>query len=198
LQIIDANTIFGPCPRTEADLSLDRLVQAMKSHDVAQAVTLSTVGIYHAYSDGNAETLAGCQDRSELIPAATMDPRGFFPGMKHVQTLLGQGFRLFRFFPDQQGWPLDHSAFADILDELEATSAPVMVNAGRTGDASALVAPGALRFLAEQVGAQRIIFGSDCPRSSMAGALRYVRESGLSDDDLSGVLGNNIRRLLGG
>jgi predicted TIM-barrel fold metal-dependent hydrolase len=114
-----------------------------------------------------------------------------------------------------------------------------MINAGRTGDASALaritggkkhplilegivfetlaeavsamrkhdniyvethalVVPGGLRFLAEQVGADRIIFGSDCPRSSLAGALRYVRESGLSDQDVEKVLGGNIKRLLGG
>ena len=239
MEIIDANTTFGPCPKTTADISLDRLLAAIKSHGVTRSLTLSTVGIFHSHIDGNAETLAQCQGKPELLPVATIDPRGYFGGLKQIPSLVSQGFRLFRFFPGEQGWPLDHTVFEDILDELEATSVPVMINAGRTGDASALaritggkkhplilegivfetlaeavsamrkhdniyvethalVVPGGLRFLAEQVGADRIIFGSDCPRISLAGALRYVRESGLSDQDVEKVLGGNIKRLLGG
>lgn len=238
MEIIDANTIFGPCPKTTADLSLGRLLAAVKSHGVTKSLTLSTLGIFHSYTDGNAETLAECNGKEELLPAATIDPRGYFGGLKHIPELISKGFRLFRFFPGEQGWPLDHAAFEDILDELEPTSVPVMINSGRTGDASALahilggkrhplilegivfetlaeavsvmkkhdniyvethglVAPGALRFLAEQVGADRIIFGSDCPRSSLAGALRCVQESGLSQQDSEKVLGGNIKRLIG-
>jgi hypothetical protein len=171
--------------------------------------------------------------------SATIDPRGYFEAMKLVPNLVSQGFRLFRFFPGEQGWPIDHAAFEDILNDLEETSVPIMIKAAQTGDASALarvvggkqhplimegvsfdtlaeavsvmkkhtnmyvethrlVAPGALRFLAEQIGADRIVFGSDCPRSSLAGALRCVRESGISEVDQEKVLGGNIKRLLGG
>jgi predicted TIM-barrel fold metal-dependent hydrolase len=222
-----------------ADISLDRLLASMKKHGVTKSLSLSTVGIYHSHNDGNTETLAECQGKPELLPVATIDPRGYFGGMKLIPNLASQGFKLFRFFPGEQGWPLDHAVFGDILDELEETTIPVMINAGRTGDASAfgriiggkqhvlilegvifealaetvsvmkkhdniylethaLVAPGALRFLADQVGVDRIIFGSDCPRSSLGGALRYVRESGLAEPDVEKVLGGNIKRLLGG
>lgn len=239
MDIIDANTMFGPWPRTTADLSIDRLVDAVKSHGVTRALTISTLGMFHSHNDGNVETIAACQGRTELLPAATIDPRGYFEAMKLIPNLVSQGFKLFRFFPMEQGWPLDHAAFEDILNDLENVTAPVMINACRTGDASALgriiggkkhalilegvtfqtlaeavsvmrkhdniyvethglVAPGALRFLAEQVGADRIIFGSDCPRSSLAGALRCIRESGLSEQDMEKVLGGNIRALLGG
>lgn len=238
MEIIDANTIFGPWPRTTAHISLDKLISAVKSHGVARSLTISTVGIFHSHNDGNTETLSQCKDKSELMPAATIDPRGYFGGMKLIPNLVSQGFRLFRFFPAEQGWPLDHAAFEDILDELEPTSVPVMIRAGRTGDASSLArilggkqhplilegvvfetlaeavsvmkkhsniyvethgitVPGGLRFLSEQIGADRIIFGSDCPRSSLAGALRCVQECGLQEQDMEKVFGGNLKRLLG-
>lgn len=239
MEIIDTNTMFGPWPRERADMSLDRLVGALANRGVARAITLSTTGIFHSYNDGNAETLEGCRDKSNLIPAATIDPRGYFSGMNMAAKLVAQGFKMFRFFPSEQGWPLDHAVFEDILDELEPTPTPIMINASRTGDASALgrilggrqhplilegvtfetlaeavsvmkkhsniyvethglIAPGGIKFLAEQVGAERIVFGSDCPRSSLAGALRLMNESGLSDEDKAEVFGGNIMRLLGG
>lgn len=239
MEIIDANTMFGPWPRTKAGLSIERLVNKLHGHEVSKALTISTVGLFHSYNDGNAETLAACQGKPELLPAATIDPRGYFEAMKLVPNLVSQGFRLFRFFPGEQGWPLDHAAFEDILDDLEETPVPVMIKAANTGDASALgriiggkqhplvlegvtfetlaeavsvmrkhqnicvethnlIAPGAIRFLAEQIGADRVIFGSDCPRSSLGGALRCVRESGIPEQDQEKVLGGNIKRLLGG
>ncbi|MBI2843591.1 MAG: amidohydrolase family protein [Armatimonadetes bacterium] len=239
MEVIDANTMFGPCPRVTADLSLDRLLEGMQSHGVERSLTLSTVGIFHSHNDGNMDTLAQCQGKQQILPVATIDPRGYFGALKQISNLINQGFRMFRFFPGEQGWPLDHAVFEDILNELEPTPVPIMIDAGRTGDASALArilgskdhplildgvvfetlaeavsvmkkhsniyvethaltVPGGLRFLAEQVRGDRIIFGSDCPRSSLAGALRYVQESGLPDPDKEKVLGGNIKRLLGG
>lgn len=220
-------------------MSLEKLLAALDLRGVSKAVTLSTIGIFHSHNDGNAETLAGCQGKDKLLSAATIDPRGYFPGMNLISSLVSQGFRLFRFFPAEQGWPLDHAAFEDILDELEPTTVPVMLNASRTGDASALahilggkqhplilegvtfetlaevvsvmkkhqninvethslVVPAGLKFLADQVGVDRIIFGSDCPRGSLAGTLRYITESGLSEEDQTKILSGNIQRLLGG
>jgi len=239
LEIIDANTTFGPSPRITADISIDRLLAAVKRHGVTKSLTLSTVGIFHSHNDGNADTIAQCQGKPELLPVATIDPRGYFGGLKQTSNLISQGFKMFRFFPGEQGWPLDHNVLEDILEEMEDNSVPVMINAGRTGDASALgriiggkehplilegvvfetlaeavsvmkkhsniyvethslLVPGGLRFLVDQIGADRIIFGSDCPRSSLGGALRYIKDSGISDEDMSKVLGGNIKRLLGG
>ena len=238
-EIIDANTVFGPWPIVRADMAVDRLVTALKNHKVSQALAISTVGVLHNHGDGNAETLKVCGERDMLIPVATVDPRGHFGPMGTLAKLAQQGFKMFRFFPQLQDWPLDHAAFCDVLDELESVKLPVMMQARDTGYPSALArnlkgrtitfilegisfenmaeavsvmrehenvmcdtrevrVPGALRFLVDQVGADRVVFGSGCLRSSLAAALSYVMDAEISDENKTKVLAGNMKRLLGG
>ncbi|MGQ9455708.1 MAG: amidohydrolase family protein [Armatimonadota bacterium] len=63
-------------------------------------------------------------------------------------------------------------------------------------DTRALRVPGALRFLVDQVGSDRVVFGSGCLRSSLASALKYVLESDLPDEAKAKILGGNIKRLI--
>lgn len=239
-EIIDANTVFGPWPIVRAEMPVDRLVRALKSHEVSKSLALSTVGVLHNHGDGNAETLRLCSEQQgTLIPVATIDPRGYFGAVGMVAKLVESGFKMFRFFPLLQDWSLDHAAFCDLLDEIEPANVPVMVQARESGCPSALrrvldgrnttfilegisfenmaeaisvmrkypnVAcdtrelrvPGALRFLVDQIGADRIIFGSGCLRSSLAAALGYIMDAEISDDAKAAILAGNIKRLLGG
>lgn len=238
-EIIDANTVFGPWPLVRADMSVHRLVTALRNHQVSKALAISTVGALHNHGDGNAETLRVCSDQPMLIPVATIDPRGYFGSTGMIARLKEQGFRMLRFFPQLQEWCLDHSAFLDVLDELEAVGLPVMMQARETSYPSALSrsmgdrktmfilegvsfenmaeavsvmrkhenimldtrelrVPGALRFIVDQVGADRIIFGSGCLRSSLAAALGYVMDAEIADESKAKILGGNIQRLLGG
>lgn len=64
-------------------------------------------------------------------------------------------------------------------------------------DTRELRTPGALRFLVDQVGADRVIFGSGCLRNSMAAALGYINDSDITDEAKEKILAGNIRRLLG-
>jgi predicted TIM-barrel fold metal-dependent hydrolase len=65
-------------------------------------------------------------------------------------------------------------------------------------DTRELRVPGALRFLVDQVGADRVVFGSGCLRSSLAAALGYVTDAEIPDDAKAKVLSGNIKRLVGG
>ena len=238
-EIIDANTVFGPWPLVRADMTVDRLVMALKNHGVSRALAISTLGALHNHGDGNAETLRVCSGQPMLIPVATIDPRGYFGPVGTLAKLAQQGFKMFRFFPMLQEWRLDHAAFIDVLDELESLGLPVMVQARETGYPTALVksldghkatfilesvsfenmaetvsvmrkhanvmvdtrelrVPGALRFLVDQVGADRVVFGSGCLRSSLASALGYVTDSDIPDEVKAKILSGNIKRLVGG
>lgn len=239
-EIIDINTIFGPWPIVRADMHVERLVAALKGHGVSKSLALSTVGVLHSHADGNAETIRVCSEQGGvLIPVATIDPRGYFGNAGMVAKLVGQGCRMIRFFPLLQEWSLDHAAFCDMLDEIESSSIPIMVQARESGCPSALMrvlpnrkttfilegisfenmaeavsvmrkypnvmcdtrelrVPGALRFLVDQVGAQRVFFGSGCLRSSLAAALGYVMDAEIADDAKAAILAGNVKRLLGG
>jgi len=239
-EIIDANTVFGPWPIVRAEMPVERLTKAMASHGVSKGLALSTVGVLHNYGDGNAETLRLCSEaKGALIPVATVDPRGYFGAKGMAAKLVEQGFKMFRFFPLLQEWSLDHAAFVDLLDDIETTNAPVMVQARESGCPSALMrilpgrnttfilegisfenmaeavavmrkfpnvicdtrelrVPGALRFLVDQVGSDRVVFGSGCLRSSLAAALGYVTDAEIPDDAKAAVLAGNMKRLLGG
>lgn len=237
LEVIDCNTVFGPSPTPAMDLSLDKLVQAIRNHGIARACTLSTVGICHNYADGNAATIAACSGNPELIPVAAIDPRGFFKESDTPEKLYTQGFKMFRLFPDEQEWPINYAPFPVILDSIEATGAPVMVGVGRQGDASALlglakgrknvfiltnvayegvaeaafvmrqaeniylethslIAPSAVAMMVNEVGSDRLVFGSGCPGASLAGALKKIQMGELSNSVKSAILSGNIKAIL--
>lgn len=65
-------------------------------------------------------------------------------------------------------------------------------------DTRELRVPGALRFLVDQVGTERVVFGSGCLRSSLAASLGYVMEAEIDDASKAAILGGNIKRVLGG
>lgn len=57
---------------------------------------------------------------------------------------------------------------------------------------------GGMEFIRKKLGPERIIFGSGSPRHSVASSLAYVQNAELSETDKNMILGENIRRILGG
>ena len=238
-EVIDANTFFGPSQTPAMDLSLDSLIQAVNNHGIAKACTLSTVGFCHNYVEGNQATIAACAGHAELIPVAAVDPRGVFSAVaSEIAALPSLGFRMFRFFPDEQGWPIRYAPFVDALDAIEPTGLPVMIGVAEAGQATAileivkgrrnafiltgspyeglaeacsvmrkannvfletnsLLASGSFGLMVREVGSGRLVFGSGCPRASLAGALRQIEASELGEADKVKILSGNIKTLLG-
>ncbi len=236
-EIVDINTLFGPLPSASADLSVDALLALMQKHRVGTACTLSTLGLLLDPNIGNAATRAACTEHAELLPVATLNPTFYFGDTDSLARLKTEGFRLARFFPHAQGWPLDYAPFAALVGQAQSANLPIMVSARECGDItvllrvlasvetpvvlsnvspdllpeamlalrqranwhleiSRLLAPGCLKTLADNAGADRLLFGTGAPSQPIASALQTLQFAGLPDTAKSQVLAGNARRLL--
>lgn len=131
--IIDVNTLFGPLPAASVDLTVEELLDLMTAGGVESACTLSTLGLLLDANVGNAATRAACSEYSQLIPVATLNPTTFFGDDAAIQRATQDGFKVVRFFPHVQGWPIDYQPFASVLEILAGTGIPVMVSISSAG-----------------------------------------------------------------
>lgn len=235
--IVDVNTLFGPLPVASTDLAVDALVTLMQKHSVGAACTLSTLGLLLDPQVGNSATRAACEENPHLLPVATLNPTMYFGDTAPLLRLKQEGFRMVRFFPEEQDWPLDYAPFTAMLRCLDEAALPIMVDVRRRGsistvlraiesypapvilagvtadtlseaitalrhheswfvETSRLLAPGAIKFVVDTVGPQRLLFGSSAPSRPIAGSLNVLRFAGLADDARALVLAGNARRLL--
>ena len=134
VQIIDANTMFGIHPTHRLDMSVERLICDMDKHSVAASLTLSAVGIFHSHIRGNVMTLEAAKANNRLLPVATINPKNYFGSAADMQAIKAQGFRIFKFHPDEQGWAIGSAAFGEILKQLSPLKAPIMLDASRPGE----------------------------------------------------------------
>ncbi len=138
--ILDVNTLFGSLPMLNADLTLDGLRAMLHKHGIQSALTLSTVGILLDPEVGNAITRATCADQPDLLPVATLHPERYFGDDTPVLRLADDGFRMVRFFPDLQGWPIAFAPFQAQLAALAraARPLPIMVDVLHAGQITQL------------------------------------------------------------
>jgi predicted TIM-barrel fold metal-dependent hydrolase len=136
--IVDVNTLFGPLPAASVDLTVEVLLDLMAAGGVNSACTLSTLGLLLDPNVGNAATRAACSEYPQLIPTATLNPTSFFGDAGPVQRLQNDGFRLVRFFPAVQEWPIVYQPFGSLLEILAESNLPIMINVAQPGQITAL------------------------------------------------------------
>lgn len=134
MDIVDVKTQFGPLPMASSDLAVDDLLGLMQKHGVRAAFTLSTLGLLLDPMAGNMATKAACGDHPELLPVATLNPMMYF-GDSAADGL--SGYRLVRFAPAMQNYPLDFAPFAELASQVGA-SLPIMVDVAKPGDITQL------------------------------------------------------------
>lgn len=139
LPILDACTLFGTWPQHSADLSVESLLATMAHNGVVRSFATSTSGIFYDYRQGNIETLAAARKYpQQLFPIATLDPRAYPEAIGEAEARAAEGFRLFRFFPERQGWPLRYAPFRELLQKCDSLKVTVAVTTSRHGEITEL------------------------------------------------------------
>src|SRR5213079_3169705 len=118
MPLIDAHAVFGFWPLEKVDLSVDTLQAAMRARNVARSFAYSAKALFYDAGEGNDDTVAVCAQRPELLPVAVLDPRAYPACLEEAHKRLGQGVKVFRFFPDRHGYPIDFAPAAELLEEL--------------------------------------------------------------------------------
>jgi predicted TIM-barrel fold metal-dependent hydrolase len=115
---------------------VETLVQVMAQNNIVRSLATDTTGIFYDFRRGNQETLDAARTHQQLVPVATLDPRAYPACLDEAEKRAGQGFRLFRFFPDRQGWPLRLAPFRELLQKCDQLGVPVAVAISHPGDAT--------------------------------------------------------------
>lgn len=135
--LVDGFTVFGSWPGLPSDYSIEHLISGLERYKVTNACTLSSKGIFLDAAAGNLETWSACQQDLRLIPIGVADPR--LGGVEQVEYCREKGFKLMALFPTSQGWSFGNVTVRAILERLAEYNLPVLIEAGREGDASAIV-----------------------------------------------------------
>jgi len=125
-EIFDLDTMAGYYPRKKADISLKKLIKVLKNHNVRRSCLVSARGVFYDSREGNDESLvwaeASKEDRfSQFTPVGTVDMRKFEGESAYIQSLRVRGVRIWRLFPDEQGWDCTHPGFTSFLDCLDGS-----------------------------------------------------------------------------
>jgi predicted TIM-barrel fold metal-dependent hydrolase len=136
MPLIDAHAVFGFWPLEKVDLSVDTLQAAMRARNVTRSFAYSAKALFYDAGEGNDDTVAVCAQRPELLPVAVLDPRSYPACLEEAHKRLSQGVRVFRFFPDRHGYPIDFAPAAELLEELAGQV--VIVATARMGAPTAL------------------------------------------------------------
>ena len=137
--IFDACTLCGAWPQHAADLSVESLLTMMTQNNIARSFVTSSNGIFYDYIQGNEQTATLARAHpQQLLPVGTLDPRAYPGCLDELKLRADAGFRLFRFFPDRQGWPLSLASFVEIVNKCDELGVLVAVNIAKAGDCSLL------------------------------------------------------------
>jgi len=131
--IIDADTLVGFWPGRKVDISVERLLGLMARYGVDRACVCSARGVCYDYLEGNAETQEIVSRYPNFIPVATLDPREYISCGDEIRRQLALGTRLFRLFPEYQGWNHSSPAARRVMQMLQDSGAILMIGGAPPG-----------------------------------------------------------------
>jgi len=134
--IVDVLTSFGMDRTQRVEWGLDDLLAVLDKQQVERALTISLRGVNYDAGTGNDETWEVCQQHEALEPVATVHPQRYWDCAEEIDKRVGQGFRVFRFFPDVQGWSVEGLHFRKLCERIAERGARVILPGGGDGQPS--------------------------------------------------------------
>jgi predicted TIM-barrel fold metal-dependent hydrolase len=131
--VIDVNTAFGRRSEYDYDLSLQTLLAELDGHRIAAALSYSLKGVHYDPRTGNRESIAAGRAYPHLIPVATLDLREYLGWEDELAACLQQGVRVFRFFPQVQGWSVASRFFQRVLARLRGSGVALVFSTSEGG-----------------------------------------------------------------
>jgi len=136
--IIDANCLFGPWPRSHLDCSLGTVLRMLRNAGIDRALLGSLRSALHDHTAGNEEALAACSTHQGLLPVAGLRLGRSLQPAPQVGTLRAEGFRVLRLFREYEAFPMDYAPLASALRGAAESDMPVIIAALDPGDITAL------------------------------------------------------------
>lgn len=238
LPIVDCNTLIGFYPRQAIDLSPQVLLSIMRRYGVARALFVHTTAVFYNARTGNDLSVHVARESGGLLlPVASLNPLHHRGMIEEIEKRLQQGFRLFRFFPQWQGWHPKILPFRDLVNFLAEKNVPFLIDCPQVGwateiaemvqnhqlivvlcnvsesnfgevlwavkstsnlylETSCIIQPDGYELVADEVGVDKLVFGSGAPLHYFASALLPLLHSSLSDEDKRKILVENLRRIV--
>src|SRR5690606_20578228 len=124
--VFDSCTGFGPWPIRSTDLSVKTLLKVMSSNNISCSLTTTSSSIFYDFRQGNTETLEAAKAHpQQLSPVGTLDPRAYPACIEEAEKRAAEGFRLFRFFPSFQKWPINYAPFREVVRKCDELKIPI-------------------------------------------------------------------------
>lgn len=133
-QIVDCNTWVGFYPKQAIELSPQVLLSLMRRYNVAKALFVHTTAVFYDARTGNDLAVKVARESGGLLfPVATLNPLQYKGMIEEAERRLQQGFRLFRFFPNWQGWQPKIAPFKELVNFLKEQGVPFLIECPKVG-----------------------------------------------------------------
>ena len=134
--MIDINARFGAYPSRHRTATFEVLSAEAEALGIDSSCVCSTTGIFFSAHEGNLQTSnAAATMPQRLVPAATLNPGTTLDATAAADEIIAGPFRIVRYFPDVQGWPIEFAPFTQSLARFANKGLPVMITVSRCGDA---------------------------------------------------------------
>ena len=139
MYLVDCDVMAGFWPKSRIPMSPKEIGALLSRNGIVEAFVVSARGILFDHHAGNEETLRWAEASRnpdtfgvQFHPVGTIDLRRFVGYREEIHRYSQEGFRLWRLFPEYQGWDFQHPAFRRVADAIAEVGGTLFVK-GKAG-----------------------------------------------------------------